>query len=147
MLVLLLTACSASKFIPDEQYLLEKVEIRSDKKGFDAALLEPYIRQKANSKWFSLFKIPLGTYALSGRDTTRWINRTLQKIGEEPVIFDTLQSALTLNDLHTALQNMGYMHSSVDLEKKIKGKKLTAIYTLHPGEPYYIHSIKYITNR
>lgn len=143
MLVLLLTACSASKFIPDEQYLLEKVEIRSDKKGFDAALLEPYIRQKANSKWFSLFKIPLGTYALSGKDTTRWINRTLQKIGEEPVIFDTLQSALTLNDLHTALQNMGYIHSSVDLEKKIKGKKLTAIYTLHPGEPYYIHSIKY----
>ncbi|WP_255406405.1 BamA/TamA family outer membrane protein [Prevotella sp. KH2C16] len=38
---------------------------------------------------------------------------------------------------------MGYIHSSVNLEKKIKGKKLTAIYTLHPGEPYYIHSIKY----
>ena len=143
MLVLLLVACSASKFIPDEQYLLEKVEIKSDKKGFDAALLEPYIRQKANSKWFSLFKIPLGTYALSGTDTTKWINRTLQKIGEEPVIFDTLQSALTLNDLHTALQNMGYIHSSVNLEKKIRGKKLTAIYTLHPGEPYYIHSMKY----
>lgn len=143
LLVLLLVACSTSKFIPDKQYFLEKVEIKSDEKGFDAALLEPYIRQKANSKWFSLFKIPLGTYALSGRDTTKWINRTLQKIGEEPVIFDTLQAALTLHDLHTALQNMGYIHSSVNLEKKIKGKKLTAIYTLHPGEPYYIHSIKY----
>lgn len=143
MSVLLLAACSASKFVPKGQYLLEKVEIKSDRRGFDAASLEPYIRQKANSKWFSLFKIPMGTYALSGSDTTKWINRTLQKIGEEPVIFDSLQSAQTLNDLHTTLQNMGYMHSSVSLEKKIRGKRLTAVYILHPGEPYYIHSIKY----
>ena len=143
MSVLLLAACSASKFVPKGQYLLEKVEIKSDRRGFDAASLEPYIRQKANSKWFSLFKIPMGTYALSGLDTTKWINRTLQKIGEEPVIFDSLQSAQTLSDLHTTLQNMGYMHSSVSLEKKIRGKKLSAVYILHPGEPYYIHSIKY----
>lgn len=143
VIVLIFAGCSASKFIPDERYMLDKVEIRSDKKGFDAALLEPYIRQKANSKWFSLFKIPLGTYALAGKDTTKWINRTLHKIGEEPVIFDTLQSNLTLTDLRTAMQNMGYMHSTVTLDKKVKGKKLIAIYTLHPGEPYYINSVHY----
>ena len=142
-MVLILVGCSASKFIPDEKYMLDKVEINSDKKGFDAALLEPYIRQKANSKWFSLFKIPLGTYALAGKDTTKWINRTLHKIGEEPVIFDTLQSNLTLVDLRTAMQNMGYMHAAVTLDKKVKGKRLTAIYTLHPGEPYYINSVHY----
>ncbi|MCH4147263.1 MAG: BamA/TamA family outer membrane protein [Prevotella sp.] len=123
--------------------MLDKVEIKADKKGFDAALLEPYIRQKANSKWFSLFKIPLGTYSLAGKDTTKWINRTLQKIGEEPVLFDTLQANLTLADLRTSMQNMGYMHAAVTLDKKIKGKKLTAIYTLHPGEPYYINSVHY----
>lgn len=143
LLVLTLCACSASKFVPERQYLLEKVEIKSDRKGFDAALLEPYIRQKANSKWFSLFRIPLATYNMAGRDTTKWINRTLQKMGEEPVIFDTLQSALTVADLRAAMQNMGYMHSSVTFDKRIKGKRLTAIYTLHPGEPYYIHSIRY----
>jgi hypothetical protein len=96
VIVLILVGCSASKFVPEEKYMLDKVEIKADKKGFDAALLEPYIRQKANSKWFSLFKIPLGTYSLAGKDTTKWINRTLQKIGEEPVLFDTLQANLTL---------------------------------------------------
>jgi outer membrane protein assembly factor BamA len=141
--VLILVGCSASKFVPEEKYMLDKVEIKADKKGFDAALLEPYIRQKANSKWFSLFKIPLGTYSLAGKDTTKWINRTLQKIGEEPVLFDTLQANLTLADLRTSMQNMGYMHAAVTLDKKIKGKKLTAIYTLHPGEPYYINSVHY----
>ena len=132
-MVALLAACSATKFVPDESYLLEKVELKADTKKFNVASLEPYIRQKANSKWFSVFKIPLGTYALSGRDTTRWINRTLRKIGEEPVVYDTLQAQLSCNDLKLALQNMGYMNGEVDL----------AIYTLHPGTPFFINSVRY----
>ena len=138
-----LTACSTSRFIPDNEYLLQGVEIKSDRKGFDAASLEPYIRQKANSRWFSLFKIPLGTYTLSGRDTTRWVNRTLQKIGEEPVLYDTVQAALSCNDLQAAMRNAGYMHATVDLKTKIRGRKLKAVYTLRPGEPYYIRSVRY----
>lgn len=38
---------------------------------------------------------------------------------------------------------MGYLNAKVDLNTRIKGKKLTAIYTLHPGTPYYIGSVKY----
>ena len=140
---ILITSCSSTRFVPQNEYLLEEVQIKSDQKGFDAASLEPYIRQKANSKWFSLFKIPLGTYALSGRDTTKWVNRTLQKIGEKPVIFDTLQARLSQKDLKTALQNAGYMHAEVSFDVKTKGKSLTAIYTLHPGKPYYINSVTY----
>ena len=142
-MVALLAACSATKFVPDESYLLEKVELKADTKKFNVASLEPYIRQKANSKWFSVLKIPLGTYALSGRDTTRWINRTLRKIGEEPVVYDTLQAQLSCNDLKLALQNMGYMNGEVDLTTRAKGKRLTAIYTLHPGTPFFINSVRY----
>ncbi len=143
LIAALLTACSASKFVPDDRYLLSRVEIRSKQKDFDAAMLEPYIRQKANSKWFSMFKIPLGTYSLAGRDTTKWINRALQKIGEEPVIFDTLQARLSMQDLITAMQNKGYMHAKVQLDTKPKGKKLKVIYTLIPGEQYYINRIQF----
>jgi outer membrane protein assembly factor BamA len=139
----LLSACSSAKFIPDAQYLLESVEIRANEKEIDAAALKPYIRQQANSKWFSMFKIPLGTYAMSGRDSSKWINRTLQKIGESPVIFDTLQARLSQEDLRKAMQNMGYMHATVDLNTKVKGKKLKAIYVLHPGTPYFIRSLTY----
>ena len=99
--IALLTGCNATKYVSDEEYLLESVQIKSDTKGFDAAVLEPYIHQKANSKWFSLFKIPLGTYSLAGRDTSKWINRTLQRIGEEPVVFDSAQADLTMKDLCT----------------------------------------------
>lgn len=143
LLPLLLASCSAGKFIPDGRYMLDKVEIRSDSMGFDAAQLEPYIRQKANSRWFSLFKIPLGTYALSGKDSTKWINRTLQRIGEEPVLFDSAQARLSCEDLRTAMQNMGFMNARVAFDAKAKGKKLKVTYTLIPGKPYYIRTFKY----
>ncbi|MBR5918492.1 MAG: BamA/TamA family outer membrane protein, partial [Prevotella sp.] len=110
---------------------------------FDVAAVEPYIRQKANSKWFSLVKIPLGVYSMAGRDTTKWLNRTLQRIGEQPVIFDSTSAMATCGDLQTAMRNMGYLHADVDLKTKKKGKKLKAIYTLRPGAPYDIRHIHY----
>ena len=143
VIVMILTGCSATKFVPDDEYMLTAVEIKSEPKGFNIGSLEPYIRQKANSKWFSLFKIPLGTYSLAGRDSTKWINRALQRIGEEPVVFDTVQAELSCNDLRTAMHNMGYMHGDVDLITKAKGKKLKATYILHPGAPYDIRNVTY----
>lgn len=143
LLLLLLGSCSSSKLVPDNKYLLESVEIRSDARAIAPNSLAPYIRQKANSKWFSLFKMPLGTYALSGRDSSKWINRTLRKIGEKPVIFDSVQARLSVEDLCNAMKDQGFMHSRVDFTTKIHGKKLKAIYTLHPGEPFRIRTIKY----
>ena len=139
----LLSSCSATKFVPEENYLLESVEVKSGEKGFDASALSSYIRQKANSKWFSVFKIPMATYALSGRDSTKWINRTLHRIGERPVVYDSVQARISVEDLRQAMVNQGYMHASVDLQTRVRGKKLKAIYTLFPGTPYYIGKISY----
>ena len=75
-----LASCRASKFLEDGHYILKSVEVKTDSKELDPSTLKDYIRQKANSKWFSLFKIPLGTYALAGTDTTKWINKTLKSI-------------------------------------------------------------------
>ncbi len=136
-------ACSTTKYVPDGQYLLKKVVVVADQEDFNAAELQPYVRQKPNAKWFSLFKIPLATYSLSGRDSTKWINRTLKKMGEAPVIYDSLQAALTVNDLRVAMQNRGYMASTVSHSTQVEGKKMTDIYTLHPGRPYFIGRVDY----
>lgn len=141
--IVVLVACSASKFVPDKEYLLEKVEVKTNAKDIDANALRQYIRQHSNSKWFSLFKIPLGTYAMAGRDTSKWINRTLQRFGEKPIIYDTLQARLSCNDLRTALQNMGYMNAIVNLQTKVHRKKIKVIYTLVPGESFFIRNLRY----
>lgn len=144
IIVVTITACSASKFIPEGSYLLDDVKIKSDTKNIETSQLEPYIRQKGNSKWFSLFKVLLGTYALSGRDTTKWINRKLQALGEGPVLFDSLQAEQTCNDLSNVLHGMGYIKAQVDYAlKREKKKKVKVIYNLHPGKRYHISSINY----
>lgn len=140
---LLLIGCSSTKFIPDGQYLLEDVKIESADKGLDASTLQSYIRQKGNSKWFSLFKIPMATYSLAGRDSTKWLNRTLKHIGEQPVIFDSLQAQLSKKDLTTAMQNMGYMHARTEMNVKRRGRKVNVVYRLIPGEPYRISMVNY----
>ena len=144
LMAVVLTGCSASKFIPDGSFLLDDVEIRSEVKGVETSQLEPYIRQKGNSKWFSVFKIPLGTYALSGRDTTKWINRKLQAIGENPVLFDSLQATQTCKDLADVLHGMGYVRAQVDYGLEYgKKKKVRVVYNIHPGERFHVKSISY----
>ena len=143
LLLVLFDSCGSSKYVSSGEHLLESVEIKSDSKDISPASLEPYIRQKANSKWFSLFKIPLAAYTLSGKDSTKWINRTLKKMGEQPVVYDSVQARLSVDDLCKAMQNLGFMHAKVDLSTKVHGIRLKAVYTLHPGKPYFINSIKY----
>ncbi len=139
-----LFGCSASKFVPDGEYMLDGVNIKSDTKDLRIDQLKPYIRQQGNSKWFSVLKVPLGTYALAGKDSTKWINRKLKDWGENPVLFDTLQADLTCVDLGNVLHGMGYINAYVDYELvPKKKKKVNILYNLHSGPLYYISSINY----
>lgn len=146
LLVILVTlsGCSASKFVPEGSFLLDKVKITSDEKELRTDIMEPYIRQKANSKWFSMFKVPLGAYALSGKDSTKWINKTLRKIGENPVLFDSAQARMTCDDLENVMHGMGYIRGKADYELAIsKKKKITIIYKLHPGPAFRMGKVCY----
>ena len=139
----LLSGCSVSKFIPEGRWLLDDIEIKSDQEKLKTGQFKPYVRQRGNSKWLSLVKIPLGAYALSGRDTTKWINRKLQDIGESPVLFDSLQTEQTCRDLAEVLHGMGYVRAGVDYDLKFNKKKVKVIYNLHPGERFHVSSIEY----
>jgi outer membrane protein assembly factor BamA len=131
--------------MPEGQVMLNKVSVVADGKYPDVnpSQLKNYVRQKGNSRWFSAVKIPLGVYAMAGEDTTKWINRTLRNMGEAPVVYDTLQARLSCENLQRALQNLGYLDSQVELYTEVKGKKLNAVYVLHPGAPYFIRNVSY----
>ena len=64
-------------------------------------------------------------------------------MGEAPVVYDTLQARLSCENLQRALQNLGYLDSQVELYTEVKGKKLNAVYVLHPGAPYFIRNVSY----
>lgn len=142
---LVLGSCSASRELPEGQVMLNKIIVVADGKYQDVnpSALKNYVRQKGNSRWFSTMKIPLGVYTMAGEDSSKWINKTLRNIGEAPVIFDTIQARQSCESLQRVLQNIGYLDSHVELFTEQKGKKLDAIYVLHPGQPYYIRRVSY----
>ena len=105
VLPLMLGACSGSKHLADDEYILDKVKVESDQKDYDASALKQYVRQKEKPKLFSLFKNPFS---------------------RKPVVYDTLQARLSCQDLMTAMQNQGYLQAGVQLYTTTKGKKLAA---------------------
>ena len=138
----LLGGCSATEDLPENTYMLRKVKVLTDGKYRDInpSQMKTYVRQKTNTRWFSSIKIPLGVYALAGKDSS-WVNRTLRQMGEAPVTYDTLLAEQTCKDLQLALQNKGYLDAEVELYADVKGRKLDAIYVLHPGKPYYMKGL------
>ena len=93
--VLSLASCTTTKFVPDGSYLLDEVKIRTDQKNIRPSFLRMYVRQNPNAKWFSLIKTQLYVYNLSGRDSTKWGNKFLRRIGDAPVIYSE-EEALVL---------------------------------------------------
>ncbi len=143
VIVFLLASCSSTKYVPDGSYLLDEVRIHTDNKEVKPSNLSIYIRQNPNSKWFSLIKTQLYVYNWSGRDSTRWINRTLRKLGDAPVIYSEEETNRTSVEITKAVQNMGYMGASVEPVRQAKKKKMKLVYKVTTGKPYKVHTLKY----
>lgn len=143
---LLFCACSETKYVPEGEYLLNHVYVKSEPKtkGVNPSELKSYVRQHGNSRWLSAIKVPLATYSLSGRDTTKWMNRILRSVGEAPVLYDSISTRRSMEDLLAQLVNMGFLRASVDAMTRSKKKKMDVTYLLHPGEPYHIRNVSYV---
>ena len=144
-MMLVLASCSTTRYVPENSTLLNSVSVKTlgDYPQVNTATLRNYVRQQPNTKWFSIVRLPLHTYSLSGNDTTKWVNRTLRAIGEAPVLFDSLKAELSRSDLRQQLRNEGFLNAEVVYETRRHGKKTDITYWLQPGQPYFIHNLRY----
>ncbi len=137
---LTICGCSTTADLPEDSFMLNKVRVVADGKYKDINIkqMKNFVRQKENTRWFSAAKLPLGVYAMAGKDSS-WLNRTLRNMGEAPVVYDSTMARQTCEDLQLALQNKGYLDAEVELfiDQK-KKKKIDAYYILHPKEQYSI---------
>ena len=127
-------------------YLLDGVKVRVDGDHYDdvnVGQLKGYVRQHGNARWFSSVKLPLHVYSLSGRDTTKWMNRLLRNMGEPPVLLDTALASLSCRDIRQSLRNSGYLDAEVEMLPITHGKKVTTNYMLQPGRAYYVGQVNY----
>ncbi len=143
LVVLMLAGCSLTKYVPENKYLLDDVRIQTDNKKVKPSDLTLYLRQHPNSKWFSLIKTQLYVYNWSGRDSTRWINRVLRRMGDAPVIYSPEETMRSAEEITKAVQNMGYMGATVRTEREVSGKKMRLTYKVKTGKPYLVRSLSY----
>ena len=136
---MLLCGCSASRHLPENTYMLNKVRVVTDGKYKDinTTAMKEYVRQKSNSRWLSTFKVPLGIYCLAGTDSSG-VNRILRSLGEAPVVYDTLLARFSCEDLKQTLENKGYLDAEVSMYLDKHKRKVSAIYVLRPGPAYTI---------
>ena len=141
--LLLVAGCSPTKHLSPNELLLERVRLTCDDPHVKPSDYRPYVRQEANTKWFSLAKVPLAIYNLSGSDSTRRWNRFVRRLGEAPVSYDSLLMQQSSAALTAALKSRGYLHAEVRTDTIVKGRKTTVNYRMHPGERYYVEAVRY----
>ena len=141
--LLLLSGCRTSRFIPEDSYLLTATSVSSEGKNVLTDELQAYLPQRPNSKWFSIFNVPLGLYSLSGRDSTKRFNRFLRQLGEAPVIYDRERALQACDNMKLSVRNQGYLNAEVQLREKPKGKHMKVSYRIIPHQRYYIRDIDF----
>ncbi len=141
--LMLFTACKVTKYVPDGSYLLDKVKITTDNKALNDTDFSIYLRQRPNPKLFNFINFNLGLYSLSSPDTTQWINRFLQKIGDAPIIYDSIATQSSANELQKVMRNKGYLNATVTTETEFKKKKAKVSYHITSNEPYRIKKLSY----
>lgn len=134
------SSCSPTKFVPEGDYLLDRVEIKSNNKDVYSDELYEYLRQNSNSYVFGLFRMQLGIYNLAGRDSSKWLNRTLKKIGQAPVILDPTLTSVSAKQIQLYCINKGFMNAQVDADIQRSNKKARLIYSIDAGKPYVIEN-------
>lgn len=144
LIVVTFWSCSTTKNIPEGSYLLDKYSVKSDNKKVDVSYLEDYIRQFPNASIPLLGKFRLKLYNMAGQDTSKWINRTIRKLGQAPVIYSPASTMVSANQIQKELSNQGYLSAEVDTILKPKGKKkIEVTYSIHSGIPYTIRNYEY----
>jgi hypothetical protein len=133
-------SCNVTKFVPEGEYLLDKMKIESDIPGYYAFDLNAYIKQQPNFKMFVLGKPMLHVYNWAGKDSSLWINRLWKKIGDAPVIFDSTLVYKTEKELERFFVNKGYMDVEVTSNIERRNKKANVTYLLRGNTPFHIRA-------
>lgn len=153
---LVFSACKTTKLVPPGQYLLVKNKIKSQdetnnlfveltsKLDNDQAI---YIKHKPNRKILGVFKFHMGMYRFGTSIKNPWKNdslkwrKYLRRIGEAPVILDTLEVIKSETNLRNFLFGKGFYNSTITHQIKYKNRKAIVTYYVNPQKAYIIDKV------
>jgi len=139
-----MASCSVTKFVPQDSYLLDRVEVsglQNDVIQYQS--LQKYSYQTPNSRWLGLVRVPLGIYSLSSkRNPDGRFSSLLRKMGQAPVVYDELMALASAQDMTKALVNQGFLNASViPSVEKSDARRARLKYSVSAGRQFVIDSI------
>ena len=147
VLLFVISSCSTTRRVPDERYLLDeaKVSIKSEKEKSEVkgGELTRYVRQKPNKR-ILLFRFHLRLWNMANPSKDNWVSNFFRKIGEEPVLLDTFQTAQTSKNLARYIESKGYYGSKVTDTTIFKKRKANVAYEVTLGKPQRVRNVNYI---
>lgn len=132
-LLLGMSACSPTRYVGKDEYLLNRVKVEMADKTVSASALKKTIRQRPNTRILGVARFHLGLYNLSGKDENKRLNKWLRSIGEAPVIYSPFLTERSLSQLTLYLNNKGYYKAMVSDSVWYKKKKAHVLYRVQPG--------------
>lgn len=134
-LLLLVSGCISTRYVPDDRYLLSDIDIEMKNNQIDREELRTHLRQKENMKILSTVKFHLFLYNLSSKKRSAGL---LKNIGEPPVLYDAGLNEKSAQQLQQYLYNKGYYRAQVKDSVILNQKKAQVIYKINTGAPYLV---------
>jgi outer membrane protein assembly factor BamA len=142
ILILLISSCHPTKYVPEGETLLDHNRIIINNEGLKKSQIEPYIRQKPNKRIFGA-RFHLGLYNLSNLGKEKWPHNWLRSIGEEPVIFDVASADKSKEQIGSYLSSKGYFDSRVSDSIQTSDRRSSVSYQIDFKKPYTISNLSY----
>lgn len=144
LIALLTVSCSTTKLLREgESRLVENKVIINNPKEFSSSKLLPYIKQKPNDYYIGTWNPFLYVYNWASGTDEEW-DKFVQKLGVEPVVFDSTLIDASKKGMLSHLEYAGYYNSTINHQTLIKNKKARVLYNVKLGKQYPIYDIDYV---
>lgn len=156
VLVACFAACSSTKPLTDNQYMLTRNNVEVlDAKNPDFDNLKSYVRPLPNTKFMDVFSVKTACYSAGQpkvnkktgevKDTKfrQWLRN---KVGEAPVLLDSTQIQSSISQLDIIMNQLGYFDAEFDykvVQRPTNHKKVKVNYLVKANDAYHVSTIKY----
>ena len=130
----------------NQNKIVFKNNLRVEKKRKLKYELKSIIPKKPNRKFLGLFRTRLSIYNRTQQDSLKKFRKWMHtKIGEPPVIFDSLETEQTAQAMKNYLNNKGYFNADVQSGTAFNNKKnkVGVSYSITTNNVYQVDSVSY----
>ena len=109
-------SCSVTRHLPPDSYMLTKNKIETDRtvprdERITAGEIDRYVRQNPSKKLLGT-NLPAWLYNQADPNKENGWNNLLRRLGSEPVILDTVQTAASNRNIKLYMDSRGFYEST-----------------------------------